>query len=501
MTVTGIGYRALMGKNNKVRRAAKAKSKAQAKAKAQEKARRRERMNGRGGSGGHAGPGGEGGPFGDSYREDLEGLAYGLLHDASWFQYQESNGVGCDETAREATLAHLGRVAPAVLTKAGERAILSRLGQLWDSGWQPAEVLRQARLSGKRAVTTRLVGHGIAGDDSRRRAVTMDIRWIAQLEAMDLPDADGKPGWIRRWTRSERLDAVAVRETLVDVLSVMWLPPVEMLIPPPGSKGAAQSGRTLRDATTSERDPLLERIRALLAKAESTNFEQEAMAFTTKAQELITRHAIDSAMLADAEGTAGEEPSIIRVPLDPPYWDAKGLMLQIVAERTRCRALMMSGLNMSRVVGYPADLEAVEMLFTSLLIQAQTALVQAGRSAPPGTRTRSTSYRSTFLVAYAGRIGERLAEINAAVASDVTETRGDSFLPVLRAREDAIDDYMNERYGDSSTKSVRGGYDPAATAHGRMAADSAQLNFGDVGSDRPPIPDGTAAPRAALPAT
>ena len=46
-------------------------------------------------------------------------------------------------------------------------------------------------------------------------------------------------------------------------------------------------------------DAVLARIRQLLAKAESTTFEAEALAFTAKAQELMTRHAIDAALVHD----------------------------------------------------------------------------------------------------------------------------------------------------------------------------------------------------------
>jgi hypothetical protein len=38
---------------------------------------------------------------------------------------------------------------------------------------------------------------------------------------------------------------------------------------------------------------MLDRVRALLAKAESTDFPQEADAFTARAQELMARHRID----------------------------------------------------------------------------------------------------------------------------------------------------------------------------------------------------------------
>ena len=99
-------------------------------------------------------------------------------------------------------------------------------------------------------------------------------------------------------------------------------------------------------------------------------------------------------------------------------------------------------------------------------------------------------------MAYAHRIGDRLAEINAAVATEVTEQEGDSFLPVLRAQEDRIDDFVADRFGESVSSAVRGGYDPAAAAHGRQAADAAQLSFGDVEGDQGAEPDGAPAPQA-----
>ena len=43
--------------------------------------------------------------------------------------------------------------------------------------------------------------------------------------------------------------------------------------------------------------PVIDRVRALLAKAESTTYPAEADALLAKAQELITRHAIDAALL------------------------------------------------------------------------------------------------------------------------------------------------------------------------------------------------------------
>jgi hypothetical protein len=129
------------------------------------------------------------------------------------------------------------------------------------------------------------------------------------------------------------------------------------------------------------------------------------------------------------------------------------------------------------VLGFPADLAATELLFTSLLVQGQAALAVAGRSAPPGARTRSRSYRSAFLVAYANRIGQRLAEINDHLVTDVG---GSSALPVLRSREAAVDDAVAARFPELTSSAVRAGYDTAGWAGGRLAADRARLNLADL---------------------
>ena len=119
-------------------------------------------------------------------------------------------------------------------------------------------------------------------------------------------------------------------------------------------------------------------------------------------------------------------------------------------------------------------------MFTSLLLQAEHALTSAGKAAPPGTRTRSQGYRSAFLLAFTQRIGDRLDEINAAVFSEVEADRGSAFLPVLRSKSAAIDDYVAERFGDLTSSPVRTGFDRAGWASGRIAADNAQLNFADL---------------------
>jgi hypothetical protein len=182
---------------------------------------------------------------------------------------------------------------------------------------------------------------------------------------------------------------------------------------------------------------VLDKVRALLAKAESTTFDAEAEAFTAKAQELMARHRIDRAVL-DARGhDRGEEPVGARIGVDDPYADAKAGLLAIVADANGCRAVWSKALGFSTVFGFPGDLDAVAELFTSLLVQATAALQREGPKHDGSGRSRTTRFRRSFLVAFAARIGQRLREtVDATVEAASTET-GTALVPILAARDDA----------------------------------------------------------------
>jgi hypothetical protein len=143
---------------------------------------------------------------------------------------------------------------------------------------------------------------------------------------------------------------------------------------------------------------------------------------------------------------------------------------------------------LSSVVGFASDVAAAEMLFTSLLVQAQTAMQAAAATAPPGARTRSRTFRSSFLVAFARRIGARLEAINAGVTS-AADSDG-TLLPVLAARSSQVDAAVDEMFGPLRATEMRG-YDAAGWASGQLAADCAQLGAGDLVSptrDAEPTP-------------
>jgi hypothetical protein len=372
-----------------------------------------------------------------------------------------------------------------LVDRESEGLVLSLLGVLWDNGWQPAEVIRHAARADTRA--GRLVAVAVAADHFRRDASTLHPRWAAQVESLALPDVTGPTGWLTTFTSRERLDQWATVRAVVAALGALGgVGPLPTLIPPPGSNQPTTTGDP--GARAGVDDPVLVKVRALLAQAESTTFEAEAAAFTAKAQDLMARHAIDAALLW-ASSERDERPTTIRLPIDDPYADVKALLLHAVARHSRCRAVRHVEDGLMSVVGFASDVAATELLFTSLLVQSQMALQAEGAKAAPGGHTRSRSFRSSFLLGFTRRIDQRLAEINAAVERGAAADDG-SLLPVLAARDSAVDDAVAEMFGELRADIVRGGSDVAGWARGRLAAALAQLNFADLETAAPGNGDG-----------
>jgi hypothetical protein len=243
------------------------------------------------------------------------------------------------------------------------------------------------------------------------------------------------------------------------------------VVPPPGTDAARRAAQET-EATVGIDPKVLARVRALLAKAESTAFPEEAEALSAKAQDLMNRYALEQAVV---EGEDAQQRSVltVRLWLDPPYVKAKTLLVQAVATANRCQSVAFSGTDMVTIVGHESDLDVVQILVTSLLVQAGRAMAKEGRTTTSGGRSRSRSFRQSFLVAYAARIGERLRETSEGTTDEVADDR---LLPVLAARASAVDDAVGELFGDLSTKAISA-YDRAGQTAGRAAADSASLTL------------------------
>ncbi|WP_456294085.1 DUF2786 domain-containing protein [Streptomyces lydicus] len=366
-------------------------------------------------------------------------------------------------------------------------AAVAGVRQCWAGGWEPADLERIVRRDAPHPARTALVVDAIAAEAARPsgRRTAHGTRWDGQLRRIGA----------EVWWESDRgyLDALARRrrtsrfETAYDLLAALRtlarLPRISPLPDPPAA--GTTSGGTPRDRDrTAAASRALGRIRGLLAKAEATDFPEEAEALSAKAQELMARHSIDEALLDSAAGSADGAggPSALRIGIEGPYEQAKALLLDAVAAANRCRAVWAADVGFSTLVGFPPDLEAAELLYTSLLLQATTAMNRAGDQHHARGRSRRTrDFRQTFLVGYADRIRDRLtAATEAATAAAGAESAGTApdLLPVLAARELAVEETTGTLFPDTAPVRLRGVHDAAGWHQGRAAADRAQLDGG-----------------------
>ncbi len=357
-------------------------------------------------------------------------------------------------------------------------AIESGVTAAWRFGWQPADVVRAVgrELGGGHA---RVAGDAIAAEMRGYAAATVDDRWRAQLTTLDARVWwAGGDGYLQARGDRDGLGRAAVITRALEVIFVLGrLPRLPPLCPPPGTarRGTNDAARPGPSRSRAVDERMLTRIRALLAKAESTEFPDEAEALSARAQELMARHSIDRA-LVDAGSGGSNEPEGRRLPVENPYEAPKALLVDVVAAANRCRSVWHRKLGFSTVYGFAADLGAVELLYTSLLVQATTAMVRAGARRDPYGRSRTRSFRSSFLAAYAQRIGERLR----AAADEVTtqaaaESTGKDLLPVLAARDQAVDRAVEAMFPELEERKLAGARDYEGWISGRAAADLASL--------------------------
>jgi len=351
-------------------------------------------------------------------------------------------------------------------------SLTSATTALWGTGWQPADVLRfvARRMQPPHQLLARSV---IAEELSAYPPGTVDPGWSAQLAGHDVT---------RWWPRDLNALQACARshgagwgDFLIVALGLLHLfgrlPRLELLGPVPGTTSPE------RAASYPEVDErILARVRALLAKAESTPYPAEAETFTAGAQALMARHAIDHALLAASGQAPADEPVGRQIGIDNPYESAKVSLLSAIASANRCRAVWTKTFGFATVIGHPTDLDTVEVLFTSLLVQAITAITREGSrtSWTGGSRTRS--FRRSFLLAYAERIRERLTETTEEQTRIAAAEPGKArLLPVLASRTEAVERTTSAifpRLLPLSTGSVR---DREGWASGRAAADRATL--------------------------
>lgn len=370
---------------------------------------------------------------------------------------EQLNAIGADAPDR--------RLDPAAVVT---DEIISRLGWAWEHGWQPLDLVHAARRQSSKQVVSWIALAVLAEADTSAAVRRAPQAWADQITA--LLDRHGRGVDLAvLLPTSGRASVEQWYAALAALRLLRILPASQLLLPPPSTWGRGSAPPVVRERPDEQRAKMLTKVRALLAKAESTDFAAEADALTAKAQDLMARHSIDEALL-----TAHDEQSFdvggVRVLIEQPYALDKATLLHVVAEANRVRAIWNEFASCVTLIGTPTDVSQVDMLFTSTLVQATRAMTQADLS--------TAAFRRSFLHSFAVRIGERLT----ASAEEAVASYGHALVPVLERQGEAIDEEVERLFPHLTSRSRRRTFDARGWNAGRQAADAATLPAGEVGT-------------------
>jgi hypothetical protein len=198
----------------------------------------------------------------------------------------------------------------------------------------------------------------------------------------------------------------------------------------------------------ADTNDIARKIRALLDKAENTNYPAEAEAATRKAAELMAAHRITEAMVSAAAPRSADTITTRTIMLSRgPYVGARMDLLGGVARAFGVRLVYTSTWEGREVelLGYHSDLASVELLYTSLLLQASVAASQ--HHVPRGHA--AVTWRRGFLLGFAETVARRLREVMAQAAQAAQAARVDessSVALVLADRSARVNAEYQRRY-------------------------------------------------------
>lgn len=227
-------------------------------------------------------------------------------------------------------------------------------------------------------------------------------------------------------------------------------------------------------------NPMLDKVRKLLAKAEdAAATPAEAETYNAKAAALMAEYGIDRALLAAADPSLDIIGDKVVV-LDNPYAREKGTLLCSIAAvlggESVLRTRYPDGVKQLSVhlFGHQSTLERIELLYTSLLLQATTGVV----AAEVPFYDNVAAFRRTWLTGFTYAVAQRLEAAEARAKADRPETAdGTSTALVLADRSAEVKAAMQEAYprvSQARTRRLSG----TGMAHGVAAGRRANLHNG-----------------------
>jgi hypothetical protein len=222
-------------------------------------------------------------------------------------------------------------------------------------------------------------------------------------------------------------------------------------------------------------DKIKERIRRMLALAEDErNSPGERKNALARATELIAKHQIDRALLNANQGR--EEVTFQEWAYSGTYSREKSTLLGWLAKALGMKAVHWGSRAVtykSHIYGFPSDLEMLDMLYTSLLLQQTTGL---GKAKVPGYLygAEVATWRRDWLRSFSNVVYHRVMAAHSRAANTYDAEHTGSGNPgavmVLAGRTDLVTAAYEEAHPELAKKKAG----PARKMRHRDAAEQGQ---------------------------
>lgn len=204
------------------------------------------------------------------------------------------------------------------------------------------------------------------------------------------------------------------------------------------------------EKTTTE-DQALRRIRALLDKAENrVVLESEREALMAKAMQLMADYGINEAM-ASARRQTQEKIISRKIQLGNPYSYDKAMLAGYLAHELNCTQVVHrhgAVYVSATIMGYESDVVRLEMLYTSLLMQAMRQVRSVRPDWSYATPAETRAYRRNWFHGFNTRVTLRVRENEQRAAQKFEDehTEGTGTALVITDRKTRVEAFKHEAF-------------------------------------------------------
>lgn len=242
-------------------------------------------------------------------------------------------------------------------------------------------------------------------------------------------------------------------------------------------------------------DKQVDRINALLAKAEAASTQEEADTYNAKASELMIRYGVEQAMLAAARGEADASEEIVKITIDfkGQFAQAQMRLAWHVAQSLTGEAVTgfkttdyKGGVHLT-LIGFDSDISNVKAMIASLLLQCESEMFdwwEYEKAAYKGQgQYDKTVARRSFIEGYSSAASKKIRDVYSRVVKE-EQAKETGTAVALVDRKKQVDNYMRSHFSVGKGRSSYSRSDAAGRSAGRAAGARADVGGRGVSNSR-----------------